>query len=168
MPSAPLPRLPCWGPAMARGLLALASLLLIGGSLSPGPAGAQDPRQLDRYEKRLEDWFHRVDRNGDGRISPNESKGYPFLEMNFERLDSPGRGYLLPQDLAPANTHFLGERLREKFKRADRDGNGQLSRAEAAAIPWLAKRFSEMDRDRNGSVSLEEFWDYRRSLSPRR
>ncbi|MCT0212944.1 MULTISPECIES: EF-hand domain-containing protein [unclassified Synechococcus] len=166
-PVSPSPHLFGSGPAVAGGLLALAMQLLIGGSLTPGPAQAQDSRLLERYEKRLENWFHRIDRNGDGRLSPFESKGYPFLEMNFERLDSTGRGYLLPQDLAPANNHFLGERLRKSFQRADRDGNGQLSQAEAASFPWLAKRFSEMDRDRNGNVSLEEFWDFRRSLSPR-
>jgi len=145
----------------------LATVLLIGG-LAAGPALAQDSSLLNSYEKRLEGWFRRIDRNGDGRISPGESKGHPFLEMNFERLDAPRRGFLLPQDLAPANNHYLGERLRKSFHGADRDGNGELSQAEAAAFPWLAKNFSNVDLDRNGRVTLEEFWAVRRSLAPRR
>jgi hypothetical protein len=146
----------------------LATVLLVGGSLGAGPGVAQDSSLLLRYEKRLHGWFRRIDRNGDGRISPAEAKGHPFLEMNFARLDSSGRGFLLPHDLAPANNHFLGKRLRDGFRRADRNGDGELTLAEAGALPWLAKHFSQADLDSNGRVTLDEFWALRRSLAPSR
>jgi Ca2+-binding EF-hand superfamily protein len=161
-----------WPPAGAAGALALliqlATVLLAGGSLGAGPGVAQDSSLLLRYEKRLGGWFRRIDRNGDGRISPAEAKGHPFLELNFARLDSAGRGFLLPQDLAPTNNHYLGERLRNSFRQADRDGDGELTLAEAAGFPWLAKHFSQADLDSNGRLTLEEFWALRRSLAPSR
>lgn len=89
-----------WRRAGTGGVVALAiqlaTVLLIGG-LAAGPALAQDSSLLNSYEKRLEGWFRRIDRNGDGRISPGESKGHPFLEMNFERLDAPAGAFCCPR-----------------------------------------------------------------------
>jgi Ca2+-binding EF-hand superfamily protein len=48
-------------------------------------------------------------------------------------------------------------RMEERFKRADADGNGLLSRAEAErASPRLAKRFSRFDVNGDGQLSLAE------------
>ena len=163
-------RAPFW--PRAGGIVALAIQLAaegpVAGILGAGPAVAQDSRELIRYEKRMEGWFRRIDRNGDGRINPAEAKGHPFLETNFARLDAAGRGYLLPQDLAPATTHFLGKRLVESFRRADRDGDGELTLAETAGFPWLSKHFSQADLDANGRITLGELWLLRRSLAPPR
>ena len=171
LPCGPLRGL-CRPPAAIRGALALALALAALAGIVCGPGAgvgqAQDSLQLMRYEKRMKSWFRRIDRNGDGRITPAEARGHLFLEMNFERLDAAGRGYLRPLDLAPARTHYLGERLRKMFQKADQNRNGQLSLREADAFPWLSKRFTEADRDRNGSVTLEEFWQLRRSLAPPR
>jgi hypothetical protein len=43
------------------------------------------------------------------------------------------------------------------FERADANHDGQLSAAEAQALPVIASRMRELDTDRNGSLSLEEF-----------
>jgi len=43
------------------------------------------------------------------------------------------------------------------FERADTNHDGQLSAAEAQALPVIASRLRELDSDRNGSLSLEEF-----------
>lgn len=98
---------------------------------------------------------------------PRESQGQPFLETNFQRLDRRGRGYLLPTDLAPRQKVFLGVRVRTVFARADRNGDGQLSRQEARSFPWLNRRFLEIDLNRDGAVSLQELWESRRALAPR-
>lgn len=128
----------------------------------------QGASELERYQRRLEDWFQQLDRNRDGRLNRDEVRGHPFLEMKFERLDRNDRGYLLPADLAPERPHFLGERLRRRFQEADRNRDGRLTRAEVEAIPWLLKRFNEADLNRDGTVTLQEFWQLRRQLAPRR
>lgn len=53
---------------------------------------------------------------------------------------------------------LLRERLvRQAFEQADRNGDGQLSREEAASIPGLPERFGKMDTNRDGQISREEF-----------
>jgi len=47
-------------------------------------------------------------------------------------------------------------RLFEQWKQADMDGDGELSRAEAAAMPALAANFDAIDRDRNGRITPDE------------
>jgi len=48
----------------------------------------------------------------------------------------------------------------ERLKAADTDGNGMLSRQEAAALPRIAERFDAIDANRDGQVSFEELRAY--------
>lgn len=43
------------------------------------------------------------------------------------------------------------------FKRIDKDGDGKLSRSEAAADRALAERFDAIDTDGDGSISQAEY-----------
>ena len=52
-----------------------------------------------------------------------------------------------------------GERahkMHERMKAADKDGDGKISRAEAVAMPRLAKHFDEIDTNKDGFLSKEE------------
>jgi Ca2+-binding EF-hand superfamily protein len=44
----------------------------------------------------------------------------------------------------------------ERLKAADTNGDGMLSRQEAAALPRLADRFDAIDANRDGQVTFEE------------
>lgn len=159
------------GGAIGAAALLLAVLSLAGpwaGALVPA-GRAQDLEDLQRYQRRLEKLFRKLDTNGDGRLSPDEIRGHLYLESNFQRFDQGGKGYLLPSNLttSPDKGHFLGNRLRQAFKRADRNGDGRLCGAEVAALPWLQLQANQADRNGDGCVSLEELWILRRSLSPR-
>jgi Ca2+-binding EF-hand superfamily protein len=59
-------------------------------------------------------------------------------------------------------------RLYEQWRQADRDGDGELSRAEAAAMPALAAQFDAIDRDRNGRLSADEVRAWRTARRSRR
>ncbi len=43
------------------------------------------------------------------------------------------------------------------FQQADQNGDGQISRAEAPAVPGLEAAFDRLDTDHNGSLSPQEF-----------
>ena len=43
-----------------------------------------------------------------------------------------------------------------RFKAADKDNDGTLDRAEAAALPGLARQFDAIDTDRDGTVDMKE------------
>jgi Ca2+-binding EF-hand superfamily protein len=43
------------------------------------------------------------------------------------------------------------------FKRADANGDGKLSKEEAARLPAIAAKFDELDKDKDGALSMAEF-----------
>jgi len=61
---------------------------------------------------------------------------------------------------ASANHHSDDDdhrtRMAERFKAADKDGNGTLDAEEAKAFPRVAKNFDRLDTDKDGSVSRAE------------
>ncbi len=46
------------------------------------------------------------------------------------------------------------------FKKADKDNDGTLDKAEAKAMPNVARHFDAIDTDKDGTVSLEEVHTY--------
>jgi len=85
-----------------------------------------------------DDYFGRVDLDGDGRVSLAE-----FLErmgFAFRQMDLDGNGVLEPHEQhvpdAPRITLAQHEeRFSAQFRRQDADGDGYLSRAELLAPP---------------------------------
>jgi hypothetical protein len=43
------------------------------------------------------------------------------------------------------------------FSRADVNGDGKLSKEEAARMPAIASKFEELDANKDGSLSMDEF-----------
>jgi hypothetical protein len=52
---------------------------------------------------------------------------------------------------------WTSEQLAQAFKRTDTNGDGQISRQEAALLPGLARRFDQLDTNKDGSISSAEF-----------
>jgi EF hand len=72
------------------------------------------------------------------------------------------RSLLAALVLAAATPAWAAEELApqdrpEAFRKLDADGDGWISRKEAAAQPEVAANFDEADRDRDGRLSLAEF-----------
>ncbi len=126
------------------------------------PMQAQTSGELESYQRRLERLFERLDRNGDRRLTPSEVQGRPYLQRHFQRLDRQGRGYLVPSDLTPATPAAQGERARQFFTTADRNGNGVIDRQEADGYPWLERRFNAIDSNGDGGINREELMNLRR------
>jgi hypothetical protein len=48
-------------------------------------------------------------------------------------------------------------KMMEVFDRADKNGDGKLSKAEAESLPAVSQRFDQIDTDKDGSISKKEF-----------
>ncbi|WP_228076570.1 EF-hand domain-containing protein [Novilysobacter ciconiae] len=109
-----------------------------------------------------------LDSNGDGRISKLEAEGSRLAER-FAGIDTNKDGYLVRSELladaARRRAEFTrkaDERFDRRFKQADSNGDGRLSRAEyEAAWPGNEKVFAFLDEDRDGYLT-------RADLAPRR
>ena len=51
--------------------------------------------------------------------------------------------------------HHRGAMM-ERLKAADTNGDGMISREEAAALPMVAKNFDQIDANRDGQVTFDE------------
>ena len=60
-------------------------------------------------------------------------------------------------------------KFEQRFKRADTDGNGTISRAEAEkGLPRLARNFDRIDANKDGQVSREEIAAARKAFFEKR
>src|SRR5499426_1774949 len=109
-----------------------------------------------------------ADADRDGLLSRAEvARALPRLAARFDEIDRNGDGSLSPDELrawrrASTARYRAGEGgFAEHFRRADADGDGALTRAEAAeALPRLAAKFDRVDADRDGRLTVEELRRY--------
>ncbi len=57
----------------------------------------------------------------------------------------------------PAPTAKDKTAMEAAFTRADTNGDGKLSKDEAARMPAIAAKFDELDTNKDGSLSMDEF-----------
>lgn len=108
--------------------------------------------------------FKELDTNGDGMVSRDEAKGHRWLEEHFDEIDTNHDGQISKDELAAWHKAHAGEmrgkmqaRLNAKFKAADKNGDGALTREEMqAGLPKLAKHFDEIDANHDGKVTEDE------------
>jgi hypothetical protein len=106
-----------------------------------------------------------ADADNDGVVTRQEAQAFPRLSADFDAADTNKDGKL---DVAEMNAHR--ERMKvemrakadERWKAADKDGDGALSLAEAeASMPNMAQRFKTFDADADGKVSRDEMHNFR-------
>lgn len=59
---------------------------------------------------------------------------------------------------APPRAVDLVEAISAAFDRADTDGDGHLSPAEAERLPAVSQRFARLDKNGDGKLSRKEFF----------
>ena len=111
----------------------------------------------------------RADRDGNGLLSHDEVRqGAPRLAASFDAIDANHDGQLSPQEIRAWSRSHAAQRGRDgagavaaHFARADRDGNGLLSRDEAAVhLPRIAAKFDRIDANHDGMITSQELGDY--------
>ncbi|GGD38450.1 EF-hand domain-containing protein [Pseudoxanthomonas indica] len=97
-----------------------------------------------------------LDVNGDGVIDRTEAAAHPRLAEHFDTLDKNKDGKLNANERPQhkGGRHGRGPRGEgmARFRQLDKDGDGRISQAEAAAEPKFQQRFADMDANKDGFV----------------
>jgi Ca2+-binding EF-hand superfamily protein len=134
-----------------------------------GPAGERrahmqqwckdNPEQCrEAMQKKREEWWKRVDTDGDGSVSRAEAQANaPRLAKNFDQVDANGDGKVSREELEAAGKQARHARGKDWWKKVDADGDGSISREEADTnAPRLAKDFTQIDANADGKITPEE------------
>ena len=108
---------------------------------------------------------HQVDANSDGIVTREEAASFPRLTADFDVADANKDGQL---DTAEMNVHRekmrdeMRAKAEQRWKNADKDGDGALTREEAqASMPGLAERFDKFDSNGDGKIARDEMHNVR-------
>jgi hypothetical protein len=112
-----------------------------------------------------------MDADNDGFVTRDEAKDYPMLTAQFDTADANKDGKL---DTAELEAHRNAMRAsgrakaQERWKAADTDGDGAISREEAeTSMPGVAERFKKFDVDGNGKIERDELHHFRKRKKDR-
>ena len=115
------------------------------------------------HGSRMETRFKAADKDNDGSLTREEAKAMPRVAKNFDAIDADKSGTVTLAEIQAAMKKMAKEahdRGVERFKAADKDNDGSLTREEAKAMPKVAKNFDAIDADKSGTVTLKEIHTY--------
>jgi Ca2+-binding EF-hand superfamily protein len=132
------------------------SLLTFGAIMlfAAGSAQAQTSQSTDNQSQQRRqgprEMHQRLDTDGDGKISREEWSRRP---EGFARMDKNGDGFLTPDEMRPGRFQRQGAGRRGP-RMMDQNGDGQIARDEWKGP---AEVFDRLDANRDGSITREEF-----------
>lgn len=109
--------------------------------------------------------FKKADADGNGSLSKAEMEAaIPNLAKDFDAIDANKDGQVSHDEMRAwrqAKKAEIKQKGSERFKKADSDGNGTLSKEEAEkGMPRLAKNFDAIDTNKDGQISPDEIRAY--------
>ena len=149
--------------------------LMVAGALAvPAMASAQGVGH--GFGQRSQEWFSRMDANGDGVVSSEEIAR--FSEQRFAKADADKDGNVTADEFKAARMKRREERreqrMERRFSELDRNGDKTVTQEEftasaaARAVLHASRRFKRMDADGDGAVSYDEMKAARRHFRGRR
>jgi hypothetical protein len=145
---------------MIRKSVLLAALVTLAPAalLAADPAATTPPAGRPHGEGR---WLSQLDTNHDGAVSKEEASAAAQARVDkmFANVDANHDGLITQEELraaAQARRAEMKAKTAARFKAADKNGDGFLSKDEAAANPMLARHFDALDTNQDGMLSPEE------------
>ena len=129
--------------------------LLAADPAAPAPGPVHGPRGDG-------EWFNRLDTNHDGALTRDEATAASAerIAKSFDRLDANHDGMITQEEMraaGEARREAMKAEAQARFKSADRNGDGLLSKDEATAgLPRVAGNFDRLDANKDGQLSPEE------------
>jgi Ca2+-binding EF-hand superfamily protein len=105
------------------------------------------------------------DKDGDGKISKAEADAFPEFAKRFADIDTNKDGFITSAELEARMNADFGSSFSFEGGSLDKDGDGKISRAEAATIPALAERFDSIDANKDGFITPAEMREQLGSIS---
>lgn len=97
-----------------------------------------------------------ADKNADGKLDREEAASLPRISKNFDAIDANHDGYITFDELQAYMQSHRGHHGHGGLKALDKDGDGKISREEAAAAPRLAENFDKIDTNHDGFLTRDE------------
>jgi Ca2+-binding EF-hand superfamily protein len=145
---------------MIRKSVLLAALVTLAPAalLAADPAATAPPAGRPHGEGR---WFAQLDANHDGAVSKEEASAAAQARVDkmFANVDANHDGLITQEELRAAEQARRAEakaKAAARFKAADKNGDGMLSKDEVAGNPLLARHFDALDTNKDGMLSPEE------------
>ncbi len=144
------------------GFVLLACLLSSNAAFAEHHDGAESMKgegMHQMHEGGMPPMFGQFDKNNDGRISRDEAR--EGADRMFTEIDTNKDGFISKEEMQ-AHHKAMREKhmgmMQEKWKAADKDGDGALSRAEVEAgnMPMLARDFDKLDKNKDGKLTPDE------------
>jgi Ca2+-binding EF-hand superfamily protein len=146
----------------------IAAALISAAQIVPALALAAQDRPAGATRSPAGEQFRKADTDGNGMLSRAEAqKGAPRLARHFEAIDANRDGQIGPEEIrawhrsTKVQRRTRSDNARAKFDqhfaKADADGDGALTRAEAEkGMPRVAKKFERIDADHDGRITRDE------------
>lgn len=114
----------------------------------------------EQFDAEMQKRFAAADVNADGRLSREEAQAAaPQVYAHFEFLDANEDGVVTLAELQQVrDPAVMRQRVLERVRAADRNGDGKLDLAEVqASFPGMAAHFALLDRDHDGYLTPDDF-----------
>jgi Ca2+-binding EF-hand superfamily protein len=140
----------------------IALLSALGAALTLGTATAY----ADHHGEKLGDAFKKADTDNDGSLTKDEAKPLKGVSKHFDEIDFDKSGTVTMDEITSHLSSMKKAMLARgeaRFKEADKDNDGTLTKDEAKALPRVSKNFDAIDTDKDGTVSMAEIAAFMKS-----
>jgi Ca2+-binding EF-hand superfamily protein len=113
----------------------------------------------DGKSDRMAPMFGMMDENKDGKLSREEVQ--KSVDKMFADADANKDGVITKDEMRAHHNKMhdrMQSKMQERWKAADKDGDGALSRAEvdAADMTMLSRNFEKLDKNKDGKLTTDE------------